>query len=105
MLPNSQAAVASLRFQFPLALLGTASLTMRSDPYLPKSASLTTRGDPYLPKYDFLDAPRNFSELVAGHLAHRENILLRQVHSTHSRTHFVEESSLHAGRGRLGDAC
>ena len=39
------------------------------------------------------------------HLAHNESILLRQVHSTHSGTAFVEEPSLHAGRGRLGDAC
>ena len=82
LLPSSQAAVASLRFQFPATSLqrqlpGPASLTTRSDPYLPKSANLTTRSDPYRPKYDFLDAPRNFSALVAGHLAHRENILLR----------------------------
>ena len=73
LLPSSQAAVASLQFQF----LGAASLTTRSDPYLPKSASLTTRSDPHRPKYDFLDEPRNFSELVAGYLVHREDILLR----------------------------
>ena len=82
LLPSSQAAVASLRFQFPasslqLQPLGTANLTTRSDPYLPKSASLTTRSDPYRPKYGFLDEPRNFSEFAAGYLAHREDILLR----------------------------
>ena len=39
------------------------------------------------------------------HLAHRESILLRRVHSTHSGTPFVEESSRPPGRGRLYSAC